>query len=266
MHKPPAFQLYCSDFDMDTASWTCDQVGAYLRLLMYEWVNGSLPTKITHLARIARVDPRNMQKMWSAELAKKFTMDDANMYVNLRLERTREDQAKFRKSQAEKGRKRAEKMWEGHVAGASNGLQPEDSSSSSSLKKDIIDKSITSFPDTSEPAILSQLLFAGIQNRDPKAKKPDIQKWCEHIDKLIRIDGRSPGEIREVILWCQTDAFWCNNILSTNKLREKFQALILKMKGGNGNGSARTGGGQQKAPGTAGLAKTDDREYRVTEY
>jgi len=103
--KAPAFQLYAADFYMDTASWTCNQVGAYIRLLMYEWINGALPKEISHLSRIAGIDIRNMQKMWSAVLAKKFIIDDANMLVNPRLEREREKQQNYRKSQEESGRR-----------------------------------------------------------------------------------------------------------------------------------------------------------------
>lgn len=104
MSNPPSFQYYPADFDMDTASWTCQQVGAYIRLLNYQWINGALPTKISELARIVRVDSRSMQNLWSAVLAKKFTTNAANMYVNPRLERTRKEQAEYREKQREYGR------------------------------------------------------------------------------------------------------------------------------------------------------------------
>jgi uncharacterized protein YdaU (DUF1376 family) len=136
MSKPPAFMLYASDFDMDTGSWTATQVGVYFRLLMHEWVNGPLPTSMAQLARIARVDVRNMQKMWSAEIAKKFTTDSAGMYVNNRLEYEREKQAIHRELQVKKGEMGAAKRWEGHVATAIAQAQPEHSSSLSlSLSK-----------------------------------------------------------------------------------------------------------------------------------
>jgi uncharacterized protein YdaU (DUF1376 family) len=37
-NKPPAFQLYASDFYMDTNSWTIDEIGIYTRLF---YLNGS---------------------------------------------------------------------------------------------------------------------------------------------------------------------------------------------------------------------------------
>lgn len=130
--KSPAFQLYAADFYMDTAEWTATEVGVYFRLLLHEWVNGSLPANNSALARIAGVDHRNMQKMWSVAIAKKFIMDSAGRYINERLEKTRLEQSKYIESQREKGRHRAAKMWEGHIAAATKRLQPEDSSSSSS--------------------------------------------------------------------------------------------------------------------------------------
>lgn len=36
MSKAPAFQIYVQDFDMDTAIWENEQIGAYLRLLFLD--------------------------------------------------------------------------------------------------------------------------------------------------------------------------------------------------------------------------------------
>ena len=47
---------------------------------------------------------------------------------------------------------------------------------------------------------------------------------------MLRIDKRTPEEIEEVIRWCQNDSFWQANILSTKKLREKFDQLAIKMQ------------------------------------
>jgi len=105
MNKPPAFQLYAADFYMDTADWTCPQIGVYIRLLMYEWINGALSPKISDLARIAGIDARSLQKMWLLKLAKKFILNDANMLINPRMEQEREKQENYRKSQEESGRR-----------------------------------------------------------------------------------------------------------------------------------------------------------------
>ena len=65
--------------------------------------------------------------------------------------------------------------------------------------------------------------------RNGNFKKPDIQKWALHIDRMIRIDNRPPCGIMNVICWCQNDDFWQNNILSTLKLRKQYDQLQMKM-------------------------------------
>ncbi len=62
--KAPAFQMYAQDFDMDTASWSNDEVGIYVRLLNYEWVNGGLPSDLSELSRIAREKKTKFEKKW----------------------------------------------------------------------------------------------------------------------------------------------------------------------------------------------------------
>uniref|UniRef100_I2Q574 Replication protein n=1 Tax=Desulfovibrio sp. U5L TaxID=596152 RepID=I2Q574_9BACT len=76
---------------------------------------------------------------------------------------------------------------------------------------------------------LAELLFDLIRQRNPEHKAPDLQAWAKHIDLMIRVDGRSPERIEEVIRWAARDSFWSKNILSTSKLREKFDALTMKM-------------------------------------
>lgn len=77
---------------------------------------------------------------------------------------------------------------------------------------------------------LSVYLYEQILKNDCNAKKPNLSEWSKHIDKLIRLDNRDPVTIRAVIEYCQNDEFWKSNILSTKKLREKFQALYIRMQ------------------------------------
>ncbi len=46
---------------------------------------------------------------------------------------------------------------------------------------------------------------------------------------MIRVDGRAPERIEEVIRWTARDPFWSKNILFTAKLRQQFDALVMKM-------------------------------------
>jgi len=86
---------------------------------------------------------------------------------------------------------------------------------------------------------LAEKLSGLIVQNNPKAKIPKkIDSWAEVIDKMTRIDGHEPFEIEKVIVWCQADNFWMSNILSAEKLREKFAQLWGKMN----NGKPKHGG------------------------
>lgn len=61
-------------------------------------------------------------------------------------------------------------------------------------------------------------------------RKPTVGKtWHQAIDRLIRIDGYEPQNIRQVIDWSQQDEFWQGNILSAPKLRKQFDQLKNRM-------------------------------------
>ncbi len=85
------------------------------------------------------------------------------------------------------------------------------------------------FPSDSIEIGLSELLLSLIREKNPNHKQPNIQEWAKHIDAMIRIDHRQPTEIREIIISCQKDSFWHANILSTQKLREKYDQLKIKL-------------------------------------
>lgn len=64
----------------------------------------------------------------------------------------------------------------------------------------------------------------------PKERSKQLDDWCIEIDRMIRIDGREPEAIREVIDWCQSDDFWKSNILSPKSLRKQYDKLVVKMQ------------------------------------
>lgn len=87
------------------------------------------------------------------------------------------------------------------------------------------------FADDSDEIKICKYLISKILSNNPKAKVPEgikIQQWAEHIDKLIRLDKHTKREIVAVINYCQADSFWKSNILSTKKLRDKFDTLWLQ--------------------------------------
>ena len=77
---------------------------------------------------------------------------------------------------------------------------------------------------------LSNLLVQEIKNNLPTFKEPNIDSWSNHVSRMRRLDNRTPEQIEYVIRWCQQDDFWQANILSTKKLREKFDQLVGQIK------------------------------------
>lgn len=82
-------------------------------------------------------------------------------------------------------------------------------------------------PDHPARALAMQLRDRILQN-NPKARVPkNLTEWALEIDRMMRLDGRSVEEVRDIINWCQKDEFWHRNILSAGKLRKQFDKLWL---------------------------------------
>jgi uncharacterized protein YdaU (DUF1376 family) len=94
--KAPAFQFYADDFIGGTVVFSAEDVGAYMRLLCYQWGNGAIPTRKELVDRIAgcAVGPDVMAKFPDGK--------------NARMEREREKQADYRLQQSAKGKASAQ--------------------------------------------------------------------------------------------------------------------------------------------------------------
>jgi hypothetical protein len=97
-------------------------------------------------------------------------------------------------------------------------------------KKSISSCRTNKFADEAIEISLASELYDLILLNNPNTKEPNFQTWARSIDLMIRVDNRSVSEIQEVIRWSQKDSFWQANILSTKKLREKYDQLTMKMK------------------------------------
>jgi hypothetical protein len=65
--------------------------------------------------------------------------------------------------------------------------------------------------------------------RLPESAKLDrARKWAEAFRLLHERDGHSWEDITAMVDWCQADPFWKSNILSGDKLREKWDQLAAK--------------------------------------
>jgi phage replication O-like protein O len=102
-------------------------------------------------------------------------------------------------------------------------------------KKGIEKKVLKDYSSDSVEIGLSKYLFSLIYGNFPNTKEPNYQSWAKVIDLMLRIDKRTPEEIRSVITWAQGDSFWSKNILSTEKLRKQYDQLNIKRGGNYGN-------------------------------
>jgi phage replication O-like protein O len=91
---------------------------------------------------------------------------------------------------------------------------------------------------------LSTLLAEKILSNNPKHRElsngkfqTKVNLWADPIEKLHRIDKQRVEDIRAVIEWSQADSFWKQNILSGDKLREKWDQLYPKAIGARNKNS-----------------------------
>jgi len=84
------------------------------------------------------------------------------------------------------------------------------------------------FPAESFPMRLSRYMAKKISSWNSQFKAPNLQSWASHFDKLIRIDGKNPTEIGNMIDLITADESldgsfgWRENILSPATLRKKW--------------------------------------------
>lgn len=89
-HKFPYYQYYPADFEQGTATFTLAEVGAYQRLLNYQWTHGSIPSDVKALALILRCMPSTVKAIWKA-IAGKFEQGEDGHWRNAKMERVRAD-------------------------------------------------------------------------------------------------------------------------------------------------------------------------------
>ncbi|HLV85812.1 MAG TPA: hypothetical protein VKV39_02475 [Candidatus Sulfotelmatobacter sp.] len=82
-------------------------------------------------------------------------------------------------------------------------------------------------PEASRLAVLLKSEILG-NKPDFRITPAQLRKWEQTADRMLRLDGRTEGQIAALIRWAQQDEFWMANILSMDKLREKFDQLSLK--------------------------------------
>lgn len=65
---------------------------------------------------------------------------------------------------------------------------------------------------------------------NPNFKQPNLDRWANSVRLMRQRDGRPISEIRALFAWANQDSFWSANILSPDKLREKYDQLIARRR------------------------------------
>lgn len=98
MAKNPVFPLYYNDLLGSCRAFTDEELGAYLRLLIYQWDNFGLPLGFDRLNLIAPTAEKN----WRT-IGPKFVEIDGQLF-NERLEEIRAERQKFSEKQSGNGK------------------------------------------------------------------------------------------------------------------------------------------------------------------
>ena len=174
MGKPPAFQFYASDFlsDENVMLMNNQAVGCYIKLLCFNWKQGSIPDDIEKIARLCNEDGSAMAQLWPS-LEPCFVPGENGRLINPRIEKERLKQQRFREERSASGKKGAHNRWKdkdknGSAIDLPMAKNGSSSSSSSSLdSKESEGYTLPSQEEISESSI-------------PKLKT-DIGKICEEL-------------------------------------------------------------------------------------
>lgn len=86
-------------------------------------------------------------------------------------------------------------------------------------------------PPSPEAEVLAGELLGAIRTHAPAFRgPPKLDGWARAIDLAIRIDGRTPDELRRVIAYAHRSAagsFWRSNLLSGDTLRRQAERLLI---------------------------------------
>lgn len=100
--KSPAFSFYARDFLAGTSTMSLQEVGAYVRLLAYQWDAGSVPAEPDERARVMGCAKAQERELWK-RIEKKFVLTDG-VYLNERLEEERTKQTDRRRRLSDNGK------------------------------------------------------------------------------------------------------------------------------------------------------------------
>lgn len=96
--------LHFKNITQSTQDFSDEEFGAYVRLLIYQWDKGFIPSEMNRLNRIAESCERN----WNV-LSQKFEKQESGLLKNKRMERIRDEKADYQHKRSLAGKASATK-------------------------------------------------------------------------------------------------------------------------------------------------------------
>jgi uncharacterized protein YdaU (DUF1376 family) len=102
-NKLPVLPLYANDFIADVVEWTNEEVGIHIKLLCYQWINGSIPNDTESLARMTGTSHSSFVYMWE-RVGGKYVPNDKGRLINERLEKERKEVERYKQMKSNAGK------------------------------------------------------------------------------------------------------------------------------------------------------------------
>lgn len=187
MAASPAFQFYPADFIAGTVHLTNEELGAYMRLLCFQWEHGSVPNSAQKRARVLGISTRKLSSLWSA-LEPLFTSKNGYL-VNPRMEEERHKQAIRKDKLSKAGRKG------GQQKATSQNEARLNPSSSSTTTSSSLEEEHTELATSSESSSFTDLTPQPVETQSPDPISSD---------GLVRVSAsESEFAIEVENLWAQ---------------------------------------------------------------
>ncbi|HMU69749.1 MAG TPA: hypothetical protein PKC38_07065 [Chitinophagales bacterium] len=100
--------FFHKEFSSATRDWTDAEVGAYTRLLIFQWDQGSIPEDINRIRKIAD----SIDQTGAIVLPKFAKAEQDGRLQNLNMEKIRTERKIFRAKKSESGKEGASKRWQ----------------------------------------------------------------------------------------------------------------------------------------------------------
>jgi hypothetical protein len=108
---------------------------------------------------------------------------------------------------------------------------PSPSSSPPDGATEELSKTAAASPHLNDARRLCDLLAELMDTNGFKPAAVITKTWIEDMEKLMRVDGRTPTQVENAIRWAQADAFWAPNVRSPRKLRQQYDTLRARAYG-----------------------------------